>query len=176
MRQAARRTTSRRVPEEAAAGAEDPQAGGVDTERPQGVDHGAEDVAAETEAPGAASAARSPEGFGFIIKESPIQGLGCFAAVDYQEEQLIGLYTGWVVDGGHALARDPHFMWVDGVEMSDGTEVGWGILGTGLLRYCNHSHDPNVDVEGLLFFANRDIKAGVELTIEYGEDWDLDEE
>jgi len=40
-----------------------------------------------------------------------------------------------------------------------------------VLRFLNHSRGPNVEFAGADLHALRDIKAGEELLVDYGEEW-----
>ena len=95
-------------------------------------------------------------------RQSPIHGKGCFATRAIAAGELIGEYTGrpTSVDGTHVL-------WVEG---DDGEFRG--IDGDGVLRWLNHSSDPNVEFDGPQLFALRDIEANEELTFHYGEEWE----
>lgn len=92
---------------------------------------------------------------------SPIHGKGCFASRAIAEGELIGEYTGSPTqqDGVHVL-------WV---EDDDGTF--FGIDGDSVLRWLNHSSEPNVEFDGPRLYALRAIAIGEELTFHYGEEW-----
>tara|TARA_B110000483_G_C18039102_1_gene481853 strand:+ start:688 stop:948 length:261 start_codon:yes stop_codon:yes gene_type:complete len=70
----------------------------------------------------------------------------------------------------------------NGIETSqDGNHVLWvedkitkevqAHLGTGMLKYLNHSNVPNCEFNGLELFALKDILVSDELCFHYGEDW-----
>jgi uncharacterized protein len=92
------------------------------------------------------------------VRRSPIHGRGCFAASDIASGQLIGRGEARSVseDGKYVL-------WVDGerpVEIIN----KW--------RFLNHASDPNACIDDALeVWALRAIKAGEEITIDYGPDW-----
>ena len=94
-------------------------------------------------------------------RPSEVHGMGVFALVDLKQDALIGRYTGTPteVDGKYVL-------WLEG------DEGGWeGIDGTGDLRFLNHSRSPNVIFDGPDLYALRDVDAGEELLLDYGDDW-----
>jgi hypothetical protein len=90
---------------------------------------------------------------------SPIHGCGCFARVALAAGDFIGTYEGPEVQ-------------------EDGTYVLWvydaegGVLrarsGRNLLRWINHSEDPNAEFDRFDLYARRAIAAGDEITIDYG--------
>jgi uncharacterized protein len=88
---------------------------------------------------------------------SPIHGFGCFALVPFAEGERIGTFEGPEVqkDGTHVLwVYDP--------------EVGAiGRRGTNLLRWLNHSEDPNAELDAFELYARRPIAPGDEITIDY---------
>ena len=106
------------------------------------------------------STADSPVHVGLSL----IHGKGLFASRDLAKGELIGVYDGEVVneDGTHVL-------WV---EEDDDQWVGYD--GENHMRYMNHDENPNAEMDGLDCYAIRDIKAGEEITIDYG--WDTEEE
>lgn len=88
---------------------------------------------------------------------SPIHGTGCFAAEPFEPGDHIGTFTGTPVaeDGEHVL-------WAS----EDG--ANWqGRLGTGVLRYLNHSDSPNAAFDGFDLYAVAGIAPGEEITIDY---------
>ncbi len=113
------------------------------------------------------------------LKPSPIEGIGVFAITDIKEGQT-GIFSKdkseWIavtkaevealpahsrfLVENHCLYDDEHYFIPEyGFKMID------------LVVYLNHSDDPNVRSinEGEDFVALRDIKAGEELLINYGE-------
>lgn len=97
------------------------------------------------------------------IKAGPssIHGTGAFAVTPFQVGEHLGRYT------GPATEKDgTHVLWV---ETDDGSFAG--IDGDSVLRWINHSADPNVEFDGPDLYATRDIKPGEELTFNYGDDW-----
>lgn len=93
------------------------------------------------------------------VAESPIHGRGLFASGEIAAGSYVGFYQGRETreDGMHVL-------WV---EQDDGEWLGYD--GTNELRFLNHSRQPNCELDGQELYAARDIQAGEELTIDYGE-------
>jgi len=104
---------------------------------------------------------QSPDGR-IVAGPSPIHGTGAFAAVAFQAGDYLGAYTGTSTfeDGTYVL-------WV---ETDDGSYEG--IDGTSVLRWLNHSHEPNVEFDGPDLYARRNITPGEELTFHYGDEWE----
>ena len=106
------------------------------------------------------SARRSPRLADRLCKgPSAIHGFGCFARIGLVGGQFIGTYEGQEVqeDGVYVL-------WV--------YDAVGGVLsarkGCNLLRWLNHSDDPNAGFDGFDLYARRPIAAGEEITIDYG--------
>jgi SET domain-containing protein len=95
------------------------------------------------------------------VGPSDIHGDGLFAARDIEAEQLIGVYQGPEVteDGIYVL-------WIENEPGGDWT----GYDGSNIMRFLNHSSQPNAEMDGLDCYALRAIPAGTEITIDYG--WD----
>lgn len=89
---------------------------------------------------------------------SSIHGFGCFARIGFQPGDLIGTYAGPEVqqDGTYVL-------WVYDAE----GEVLVARDGRNLLRWINHSPDPNAEFEAFELYARRQILPGEEITIDY---------
>ena len=99
---------------------------------------------------------------GVESRQSEIHGRGAFATRSFAIGDHVGTYEGTPTenDGTYVL-------WV---ESDDG---GWdGIDGSGVLRWLNHSHQPNVEFAGPELFAIVAINPGDELTFHYGEEWE----
>jgi SET domain-containing protein len=60
----------------------------------------------------------------------------------------------------------PHVLWV---EEEDGCWLGRD--GRNILRYLNHHEEPSAEFDGFELYALRDIPAGKEITIHYGEEF-----
>lgn len=90
---------------------------------------------------------------------SPIHGSGCFARVPFATGERIGTFEGPAV-----TADGPHVLWV--------YDAAGGVLcarrGDNLLRWLNHSADPNAEFDGFDLYARRPIAVGEELSIDYG--------
>lgn len=92
---------------------------------------------------------------------SPIHGTGVFAREPIAAGAHVGVFEGSPVD-----SDGTHVLWVTG---DDGA---WhGIEGTSVLRWLNHSSEPNSEFDGIDLYALCDIAAGEELLIDYGPDW-----
>jgi hypothetical protein len=89
---------------------------------------------------------------------SPIHGYGCFARIGFQSGDRIGSYEGPEVqeDGTYVL-------WVYDAE----GQVLTAREGRNLLRWLNHSADPNAEFDAFELFARRQIQPGEEITIDY---------
>ncbi|WP_206171735.1 SET domain-containing protein [Thiorhodococcus mannitoliphagus] len=90
---------------------------------------------------------------------SEIHGLGCFARVRFELGDFIGSYEGPEVreDGRYVL-------WVYDADADQVTAR----LGTNLLRWVNHSDQPNAEFDGFDLYAKVVIAAGDEITCDYG--------
>ncbi|GAB3278012.1 hypothetical protein GCM10027297_14640 [Parahaliea aestuarii] len=92
------------------------------------------------------------------VGESGIHGKGLFATVDIKADTLLG-----VCKSKPAREPTPYTLWLDGGKM---------VNVTCRLRFINHHKSPNVIYyDDLSVVALRDIKAGEELTHDYGEEW-----
>jgi hypothetical protein len=89
---------------------------------------------------------------------SGIHGFGCFARVGFDTGDFIGTYEGPEVaeDGTYVL-------WI--------YDAAGGVLsarlGSNLLRWLNHSDDPNAEFDQFDLYASRAIAPGEEITIDY---------
>jgi uncharacterized protein len=90
---------------------------------------------------------------------SPIHGFGCFARVGFERGDRIGTYEGLEVqqDGTYVL-------WVYDAE----GQVLTAREGHNLLRWLNHSSEPNAEFDAFELYARRRIEVGEEITIDYG--------
>ncbi len=91
------------------------------------------------------------------VKGSPIHGFGVFARVRFQAGDYIGSY--W---GTRAREITPFTLHV---QNEDGTL--FLIEGRNLLRWINHSDQPNARFDGIHLFAQKTIVAGEEITFDY---------
>jgi hypothetical protein len=90
---------------------------------------------------------------------SPIHGQGCFARVAFETGDYIGTFEGAEVD-----QDGPHVLWVYDAE----TRILIGRRGENLLRWLNHSDQPNAELDGFDLYARRAIAIAEEITIDYG--------
>jgi len=67
-------------------------------------------------------------------------------------------------------------LWVEaGVDEDGDADEEWiGYDGNNELRFLNHAAQPNGEMDGLDLYANRKIKAGEEITINYGEEFEAE--
>ena len=96
-------------------------------------------------------------------------GLGLFAVSNFKKDEMIIEYTGEKISEAEANRRGGKYLF----ELND----DWTIDGKGrdnLARYINHSCKPNCypqtddEEEHIYIYAKRNIKAGEELTYNYG--------
>ena len=113
------------------------------------------------------------------LKPSPVEGIGVFAIADIKEGQS-GLFSKdkseWIaVTKAEVEALPPHSRFlVENHCLYDDEHYfipEYGFKMIDLVVYLNHSDEPNVRSinEGEDFIALREIKAGEELLINYGE-------
>jgi len=108
------------------------------------------------------------------FKESPIHGWGGFARIEIPAGTRIIEYVGERIDKCESARRcelnNSYIFTVDDSFDLDGN-VGWN-----LARFVNHSCAPNCDAEWIdgqiWVVANRFIRAGEEITYDYGYDLD----
>lgn len=99
-------------------------------------------------------------------------GLGLFAGEDIKRDQLIIEYTGDHINAEEADQRGGRYLFtvnedlvIDGKDRSN------------IARYINHSCGPNAEAEHeitenrIYMRASKNIKAGEEITIDYGNDY-----
>jgi SET domain-containing protein len=106
---------------------------------------------------------------GLTIKESSIDGRGCFASTPFKRGRKIAEYTGEKISNleseRRAKRRILRICAIDERWSLDGSRGGNGT------HYINHSCRPNAFTRTLrghiIFFALRDIKPGEEITIDY---------
>lgn len=104
-----------------------------------------------------------------FVADSAVHGRGLFARHDIPAEAWIGHY-----DGPETNQNGMHVLWVE-TGSDDDTEEGWiGYDGDNELRFLNHAKQPNGDMDGLDLYANRNISAGEEITIDYGEEFEAE--
>lgn len=100
-----------------------------------------------------------------FVAESPVHGRGLFARCDIPADTWIGHY-----DGPQTSENGMHVLWLDEGEGDD--EIWIGYDGINELRFLNHAKNPNAEMDGLDLYACRDIPAGEEITIDYGEEFE----
>lgn len=107
-----------------------------------------------------------------LVKESNISGKGLFAAIDFNEGDLILTIRGEVIDEKECIRRE---------DEENNVYIFWNeknYIDTSMtndIKFINHSCEPNCTIEdgddtSLLLVAYQFIKAGEELTIDYGYD------
>ena len=98
------------------------------------------------------------------IRESSIDGIGVFAIEDIKKDEVVGILTGTV-----CVEPDPHSDYV--CELWDWNGNSYAIEPFAPFKYLNHGDEANTDWDTPVLIALRDIKAGEEITIDYGEEW-----
>ena len=94
-----------------------------------------------------------------VIKRSPIHGKGLFASKRIQKGELLGR-----IKGPRVTCDGPYVLWLDDRH---------GVHVMGELKFINHSNRPNACYyDDLTVMAIKTIKAGEEITHNYGEGWD----
>lgn len=107
-----------------------------------------------------------------LFKQSPIHGTGGFARTDIPQGARVIEYLGQRIDKGESRRRceesNPYIFALDDDQDLDGN-VEWNPA-----RHINHSCAPNCDAaaqDGRVWIvARRDIRAGEEITFNYGFD------
>ena len=114
----------------------------------------------------------------FHIATSSIEGRGGFASVDLPRGARASEYVGRKITKQESVlkceANNPFIFALDDQFDLDG-DVEWNPA-----RFLNHSCDPNCEAENkagrIWIIARRAIKAGEEITFNYGYDWECFEE
>jgi SET domain-containing protein len=108
----------------------------------------------------------------FRIAKSRIQGKGLFTDLPLRGRAKLGEFTGELISVREARKRARDAKRIAIVELST-TKAIDGSVGGGPFRFINHSCDPNVFIRiaygRVEFYARRDIRAGEELTCDYGD-------
>lgn len=105
-----------------------------------------------------------------VVKDSPIHSKGIFSTVDIPSNEIILIIKGERIDEEECVRRE---------ELDNNVYIFWNgdnyidTIDTEKIKYVNHDCDPNCDVwdrddESLYLVSTRKIKAGEELTIDYG--------
>jgi uncharacterized protein len=106
---------------------------------------------------------------GLEIRDSPIEGKGCFSCTLFLRGKKIAEYEGERISNAEANRRASRrklrICAIDDRWSLDGSKGGNGT------HYINHSCEPNaymkIIYDHILFLALRDIKPGEEITIDY---------
>ena len=106
---------------------------------------------------------------GLAVRESRINGKGCFATIRFQRGKKIADYAGELISNAEANRRAGRRLLricaIDNRWSLDGSRWGNGT------HYINHSCEPNSFMKILYghiqFYALRDIRPGEEITIDY---------
>ncbi|HEV7396600.1 MAG TPA: SET domain-containing protein-lysine N-methyltransferase [Pyrinomonadaceae bacterium] len=106
---------------------------------------------------------------GLAIRQSPINGKGCFATLPFARWRKIAPYAGERITNAEARRRaGRRFLRICGIDNRWSLDGSRGGNGT---HYINHCCTPNAFTRTLygqlIFFALRDIKPGDEITIDY---------
>ena len=102
-----------------------------------------------------------------FVADSPVHGRGLFARCDIPAHTWIGHY-----DSEETQENGMHVLWV---EAGSGCEEEWiGHDGNNELRFLNHARPPNAEMDGLDLSASRLIRAGEEITIDYGDEFEAE--
>ena len=113
-----------------------------------------------------------PQKFAVDVKPSRIDGQGAFAAEAIPARRKIGEIRGEAVSVREARRRAKGVARIMIVELSDKRAID-ASNSTDPLRFTNHSCRPNAVLrirQGRVeFYAMRDVAAGEELTVNYGE-------
>ncbi|MET0334581.1 MAG: SET domain-containing protein [Rhizobacter sp.] len=113
-----------------------------------------------------------PQKFAVTVGPSPIDGQGVFAAAPIPARRKIGEVRGESVSLKEAQARTRGQGRIMMIAVSDRRAID-ASHSTDAMRFINHSCRPNaslkLDQGRVAFYAMRDIAAGEELTVNYGE-------
>ena len=109
--------------------------------------------------------------FDVEVRESPIDGSGVFAKRAFKKGEQIGIFTGGVPETYDENCDFTVEFWV--FDEDENTFV-YVIEPTAPFKYLNHGDAANVDITTPVLIALRDVAAGEELTIDYGEEWHAD--
>lgn len=103
-------------------------------------------------------------------------GYGIFAEQDIAKDELIGIYTGVVMDRVKIGSKD--YAWAYPATTTRGTRISLDAKYEGNeLRFINHSYNPNsvvrfiIGIDGLwhvCYVASKEIKKGQQILVSYG--------
>ena len=106
------------------------------------------------------------------VRKSKISGSGLFTDSAIPARKKIGEFTGERISVREARRRAKNAKRIAIVEISASVAID-GSVGGGVFEFVNHSCDPNVFIRIAYgraeFYSQRKIKAGEELTCNYGE-------
>ena len=105
--------------------------------------------------------AKTKRGQLYEVRTSPIHGRGLFATCDIPKETLIG-----TIEGKPTKRDGSYTIWMDDDE---GNSVGLRIMND--LRFVNHARPPNAGFYEDELWSVRRIRAGEEITHDYGQGW-----
>lgn len=105
--------------------------------------------------------------FDLYVNQSCIHGYGLFAGANIPDGAYIGFY-----EGEETTENGDHVLWVE----QDGDDEWLGYDGTNRLRFLNHSRTPNCELDGQELYASRQILLDEELTIDYGEGFEEEDQ
>jgi SET domain-containing protein len=107
---------------------------------------------------------------GLTIKESPINGKGCFATILFPRRRKIADYTGERITEAEANRRAARRRILRICAINERWSLDGSRGGNGT-HYINHSCEPNCFMKILRghiqFYALRDIHPGEEITLDY---------
>ena len=107
-----------------------------------------------------------------IPRRSSIQGSGIFTDAPLRARKKIGEYTGERISVREARRRAKTRRKIAIIEVTDHIAIDESV-GGGPFQFINHSCNPNVFIRVAYkraeFYALRNIRAGEELTCDYGE-------
>jgi uncharacterized protein len=106
---------------------------------------------------------------GLCVKESAINGKGCFATLHFKRGKKIADYTGELITNAEADRRaNRRLLRICAINSRWSLDGSLGGNGT---HYINHSCEPNSYMKILYghiqFYALRDISPGEEITVDY---------
>ena len=107
-----------------------------------------------------------------FVADSSVHGRGLFARHVIPMGTWIGHY-----DGPETQENGMHVLWMEvgeDTDREDSAENWIGYNGINELRFLNHTRPSNGEMDELDLYAARDIDAGEEITIDYGEEFDAD--
>jgi SET domain-containing protein len=105
-----------------------------------------------------------------VRRSRPGLGRGLYATSDIEKGDFIVEYTGVHIPALYADTLKTRYLF----ELDEAWTVD-GSSAKNIARYINHSCAPNCEAEThdshILIFATRDIAAGEELTLDYGDEY-----